>query len=447
MQYFKLDQGLIILNLIGNNKKHFKQTLDKLTYKLNIMINILKLPGLIIVLILHVSCSSSQQPENKVTPNEPIINNRNFLYGIGEPLYLRVSEKDIDVDKAVETMHLLGVKCLRLWMLMPVILQTPSTPIAQTVEIYKTIIDKCTKRGIVVIGMSHSWTYDKTWLGLPNRSTNLNSDYMKWMINYFEKSWNTMAVTFPEINYWEIANETDGDTFLHKLGYDLDKTKVFSFQEKADITTDLMYYSSRGIHEAKQNAKVIMPAPSPVSNTNYYGFEKGVIEDFIGKIYANIKSGGWPSKNPRDYFQIANWHPYYLKTGWVFSSVDDEWLAINNRIYNVFKINGDSGIPVFLTEFGYSDRGIAANDTIQSEWLTKALKYVKEDMPYVSTFNVFRLFDSPRDASWGGVDQVYFGLFHINGDVANGFTIQPKGKGNAYANFIGAGRNIYELSK
>ena len=416
------------------------------------MKNIFKLLFISVMFFTQVSCAKNtdQKPEeNQFPPAEPFKYKRDLLFGVCEPLYIRALSEDVDVKTEVETMYLLGIRSVRLWMETTTVLISPSQPNDQAVRLYKEIIDECKNKDIVVIGMSHSWNYlqnYQNYLSLPDRNSDLNSDYMKWMVNTFEKTWETMAATFPEIEFWEIANETNGDAFLHKLGYDSDNTKVFTYQQKADITTDLMYYGSRGIHQANQQAKVVMPAASPVASAYYYGFEKGVIENFIGKIYANIKSGKWPSKNPRDYFQVASWHPYYLKTGWVEPPVDDQWLTINNQIYEVIKSNGDEGVPVFLTEFGYSDLGSQSKDSLQSIAMTKALKYVKEDMPYVNIINVFRLFDSPRDSIWGGDYQVYFGLFHISGNVTDGYTIQPKEKGKAYANFIGAGRDIYKFS-
>lgn len=394
---------------------------------------------LILLFVTQNSCNSDiDEPADEDLQDlhleEPFIHNRDLLYGIGEPLYIRVHEGDVNIDSALNLMGELGIKSFRLWMEMPVIIDQNLRPFDEVVAIYKYILEECRKRDIVVIGMSHSWTYKNTYLGLPDRDISVDSDYLKW-INYFENSWETMANLFPEINYWQIANETNNDDKIHKVGFYSDNTRVFSYQEKADITTDLLYYGSRGIHRANPNAKVVFPPPSPVANASYYGFENGVIQDFTSIIYDNIRSGEWPSTNPRDYFNIASWHPYYLKTGWIEPMVDDQWVAINHQIYNVFKRNEGGDIPVFLTEFGYSDLGNNSLDSLQAVWLTKALKYVKEDMEYVNIFNVFRLFDSPRDASWGGEYQIYFGLFHI--DVNNNFTIQAKEKGRAYANFIG----------
>ena len=375
--------------------------------------------------------------------------NRDLLWGMCEPLYLRALKGDISVEAEVDIMYQLGVTSVRLWMEVPVLLNSPTQANVQAVAFYKQIINKCQYYGITVIGMSCEWNYLDDYLynrSLPDRDTNLNSDYMQWMVYTWKPSWNTLAATFPEIKLWEIANETNNDGGLHKLGYSSNNSLVFTYQQKADITTDLMYYSNLGIKQANPQALVVMPGASPVANGSYFGFDNGVIESFISKIYANINSGNWPSTNPRDYFGVASWHPYYVKVGWTTPPVDNQWLAINNQIYNVCQTNGDDGVPVFLTEFGYSDQSVYSNDVWQASSITTALNYIKNDMLYVNAVNVFRLFDSPRDSIWGGANEVYFGLFHINGNVAEGYTVEPKEKGKAYANFIGAGRDIFKYS-
>ena len=417
------------------------------------MKNIFKFLVLIVMLTSLVSCKKTQDPvqeEIQFPPAGPFKYNRDLLFGMCEPLYLRALTGDIDVEAEVDIMYQLGIRSLRLWMEIPVVLNSPTQANPQVVSLYKQIISECKKKDIVIIGVSTSWNYLDEYRynrSLPDRNTDPNSDYMKWMVNTWEKNWNTMAATFPEIEFWEIANETNNDVGLHKLGYSTDETKVFTLQEKADITTDLMYYSSLGIHQGNIQAQVVMPGASPMASSFFYGFERGVIESFISKMYANIKSGKWPSKNPRDFFDVACWHPYYTKIGWIMQAVDDEWLAINNKIYDVCKTNGDDGVPVFLSEFGYSDLGINSKDVWQAVAMTNALNYIKNDMPYVKVVNIFRLFDSPRDGAWGGQTEIYHGLFRINGDMVTGYTVIPKEKAKAYANFIGAGRDIYKYSK
>jgi len=64
---------------------------------------------------------------------------------------------------------------------------------------------------------------------VPSRNLTEGSPYKKFL-NRYEKSWETLAKTFPNITMWEIGNEYNLHIFLHPQ--------------------DLLYYGSLGIHTA-----------------------------------------------------------------------------------------------------------------------------------------------------------------------------------------------------
>ena len=53
---------------------------------------------------------------------------KNRLYGIGEPVWLRDSKKEINGVEAVEVMDAIGFGSFREWMHIPWVLENPTTP-------------------------------------------------------------------------------------------------------------------------------------------------------------------------------------------------------------------------------------------------------------------------------------------------------------------------------
>ena len=145
----------------------------------------------------------------------------------------------------------------------------------------------------------------------------------------YKQSWKTLAKAFPEIQYWEVGNETNHNPFLHPTTYTTRKT-TFSTEEKAQITVDMVYYAAMGIREANPDAVIIFPGMAAVN-----GFDG--IRSFLNSAYTYIESGNaLGGTDPDAYFDAVAWHMYYFST----SFTSENWLNGNNSIYQVMKDHG-----------------------------------------------------------------------------------------------------------
>lgn len=332
---------------------------------------------IVVTVVIGVFLYSHYPTESK---HEPSIE----LFGMAEPLTLRHVWEGFDVQRSFETLRLLGVTRLREWTWMRAFLinQTTVNPIFE--ETLNLVISEMRASNITIMGMSQdfpSWMtgIDGDLQAVPYRNTTPGSDYMRFLEMY-KKSWETLARAFPNITMWEIGNEFNIDAFLHPQGFNetIPDSPRFSVQEKADITTDLLYYGSLGVHEGNPNAKTVLGGLAP--DPSIAG-----IADFLEMIYKNIKSGLWPSTDPIDYFQIACWHPYL----WDKEPTDSNWVNPNKAIHDVMKHYGDENKRVVFSEFGYSDN-LTSRENISS-YLLKAFQLAMDNLPWLDTIYWFRL--------------------------------------------------------
>lgn len=245
-----------------------------------------------------------------------------------------------------------------------------------------------------------------------------DAHYKEWMESVYLHT-KTIVALFPEIKMWEMGNEMNSEVFFHPNGYDASGGLTqgsggFEWDEHVKVYTDYMYYMTKGIHEVN---------PQNVAFTGGYAFKNGAIGNyesiawFIEDTYSLIKSGSAPttlpesarSKNPRDFFDGLSWHPYATKKD---VGVDKRWLDGNNMIYKVAIDNGDEGIPVIFTEFGFH----ATEEQTElyekeMEWMETAYEYMLNDMPYVVACCAFRLYRCKSLVSWGGSRQDFWGYF------------------------------------
>lgn len=92
---------------------------------------------------------------------------------------------------------------------------------------------------------------------------------------------------------WEIGNEYNLHQFLHPLGYNKsDSNTWFNYSDTVDITTDLLYYGSRGINASNPNATTVMGGLVPGGN----GIQD--IENFLRSIYENIEGANGIAQIP-----------------------------------------------------------------------------------------------------------------------------------------------------
>ena len=262
------------------------------------------------------------------------------MYGVGEPL--RGSNvSDFDQEKTTDLVEMLNAKSYRMWFgndmfegwrwnapLDEFVIST------STKESYNKILSDLREAGVMEItGMGHylpvvpSTVSDGMNYYVPVRGS---EDYQEFLDKIYE-IWYQMALTFPQVDVWEIGNETN-HTYIKYVDY-----TYVSYDELAAINTDMLYYAFKAIKDANPKAKVITPGFAPVSsyhnsNTNNeneditkvdYGIDSIAI--FLDKIYNNIKSGSYPYHNnskyvneyktdPDYYFDGVAYHPYDIGT-------------------------------------------------------------------------------------------------------------------------------------
>ncbi|MEM2937582.1 MAG: hypothetical protein QXJ63_03455 [Candidatus Bathyarchaeia archaeon] len=319
------------------------------------------------------------------------------LFGVGEPITARHVRENLSLQQSFKTLKSLGVRRLREWIWMGAFLINETTLNQTFAETLNLIVSEMMANNITVLGMSHDFPSWMTGIegdsqAVPYRNMTPGSGYMKFLESYRE-SWKTLAEAFPDITMWEIGNEFNIDMFLHPPDF---PNSTFSFQEKADITTDLLYYGSLGVHEGNPKAKTVLGGLAPDQ-----------IAHFLERLYVNIKSGQWPSKDPDDYFQIACWHPYLFHEEPTYSN----WVIPNNDVYNVMKCYGDGGKQVFFSEFGYSDHKILREKV--SNYLVKAFQLAKDNFPWLETIYWFRLID-PEPATISVNNPPGYGLINLD---------------------------------
>lgn len=369
------------------------------------------------------SMKAGNEDTVKITDSSTLKVERDLFYGVGYCAYEAQVWHGRNVSPEIEAMEEIGAKTLRLWMCSNYIMDDPKTFKDKDVEIMKKIIADVQGRGIQIIGMNNAWfSGSNDYMAVPMRNLKEGSNYEKFLLNY-EETWYQMAKKFPEITIWEIGNEWNGDTFLHPYEYE-SSGLIYTFSEKVDITTDMLYYASKGIHRANPEAMTVLGGLIDVYEDGY-----GNAKNFLEKIYMNIESGEWASENPDDYFQIAAWHPYNHS-----GAPNEAWIERQKEIYQVILDHEGHDKVVLFTELGLSDYGNAQTDAGQKDAVKTTLTLIKDKLPFVQSVHWFRMFDEASASSWGGAFETGFGLF-TEPDKNGEFTL--KSKGEAYLEMSG----------
>ena len=393
---------------------------------------------------------------------------REFFYGVGEPLVQRQRDHGIPAAACLDLADGLGCKAYRAWMHLTEVLLDPRTPNETEVEMNKKLLSRAKELGMEVTAMSHEWFLpdgckQHTGHAMPARDLTPGSQYMK-TLEMLEQSWYTMVSIFPEVDIWEVGNEWNLNAFLHPDGFLDGGIEPFSADEKADISVDLMYFSAKGIRRANPNAKVA--SFSPALSTpglggdmpDYLPVMYGVAWTF-DKIYRRIRSGEFWSDNTDDYFDIVSWHPYVFTNKDVeekdlFLDVDEPdqlWKSYNDAAYKVMKKYGDGHKEVILTETGFTDCGNPEWEKRYASYNEKLLTIAKE-LPYVRTLHNFRLLNEEamlqragiEDNQIGGLTEVYFGLFT---DPSGDAGCKPRERAYAIQRMTGSKADLNEIGK
>ena len=305
---------------------------------------------------------------------------------------------------AVE-MEKLNIESVRIWSHFCWILNPDLTVKQKVADGYHTLYRELKAHGVrEIVAMSHYWFLPEERFGTMdcalcyNRDLTPGSRYLRFL-DLFEESWFRLVTEFPEVSAWEIGNELNHKAFIKKV----DGTD-FSWEERIDIATDMMFRGTRAVRRANPSAKVIMPGLAPV-NRNSEGVimeciaaEYDGIIDSVRETYSNIRSGRFGSKNPRDFFDALAWHPYFAKQDakgeWYFCEPDEEWTNLNRCIYQVAVEAGDEGVECYLTEYGQNDWGNAEEDKKLISYVKKGYSLIHEELPFVTAVHAYRFCDS-----------------------------------------------------
>ncbi|HEY8391087.1 MAG TPA: hypothetical protein VIL26_09145 [Clostridia bacterium] len=388
---------------------------------LNYIISIL----LLICMVLGVvGCKKDNpNPNSKDEYNQDAFTiDKYYLYGISTPIKQDMNN-GASLNNQTYLIGALGATSHRAWMhLTDVLILDEDNNISintSAASEFHTIYQQLRFRAVEqIIAMNHTWFLPNNQSnptgGVPNRDTTEGSDYMEFL-KLYEKCWYAVAEEFPEIKYWQVGNEFDQDKYIHPLNYDsATGINTFTTEEKAKIAVDMMYYASKGIYAANSDAMVVMPGIGSDKS-----IDDGSLKNFLTLIYSNIKSGQFPagkekSKDTNKYFLVLAWHPHIPDekvgdTDWIKTS----WKSINDEIFSVASANGDGYKKVFFTEFGISDYGRDELDTLAANSFQAAFETM-QNMNYLESCHVFRLFEDATAINWGTEKDIYYGLFTEN---------------------------------
>lgn len=300
--------------------------------------------------------------------------NQKYLYGMDYILFEGLGN-GIDYVKGVELLNNLGVKSLRHWMHVNWFMDDELNLKEDNIATMRAMLNELGKYDFQIIGMNHNnFNYTGLTSAKPPRNTEEGSYYMQWL-ELYEESWYQLALLFPEITIWEIDNETNNGDFMYSTeGGD------FSLSTMTDISTDMFYYGSKGVHRANPNAITVMG-----------GFVTWNGEAFLEGVYENIKSGefGEGSTNPDDYFQALAWHPYTN----AFNA--ERFIEDNQALYDIVLRYEKKHKTVYFTELG--NWTATQSEEVAAEYLAQVYKVTKESLPFVESIHYYRMFDNIID--------------------------------------------------
>ena len=368
-----------------------------------------------------------------------------YLYGIGE-VFEGAIDDAVRPEQTQELIAAMGFQSMRLWMHHKKLFRSDENDEIffeeEALKRFHNYADALTERGVKhLVSMNHSYLYPAQFDGDRESECEVplpkTACYLKFL-QMIERSYELIAREFPEISYYEVGNEVNMHRFIAKPHFPVGKISereydpqyCYTRREKAEITADICYYARRGIKKGNPNAFVVLPAPTP-----FFGYTD--CAEFVEEIYLSIESGRFPTGLKADtdadhYFEVLAWHPYNFG--------GDSSIFVNgcNEIYAVAVKHGDLGKKVFITEFGYHDFDFVQSgrcktkeeaDALQASFLYTDFKAFREELPYVETVHIFRLYD------WvaGPGIEIDFGLFTSPAQTGK---IAPKEKGKAMYKII-----------
>ena len=164
---------------------------------------------------------------------------------------------------------------------------------------------------------------------------------------------------------------------------------------------------------------------------------------YLTNVFSELQSGQYPSvceeksNQQKDFFEVMNFHPYSLKTG----EIDEGWLQGQKRLHAVMQSFGVEDMPVWYTEFGWSDFARDSEKELIGGRFLKAFEVVNQELPFVKKIFLFRLCTLADRLECEGEDN--FGLTYNVFDEAH--SGEPKPVAIALAKYING--DDYDVSR
>ena len=362
------------------------------------------------------------------------------FFGIGEVFGDTGGALDpgITNDWIADMAGALGMKTFRMWVnygaLYTVDENNELTPNRAQFAIIRDAVDKLKAAGVEnFLSMTTSFIYPADY---PTTTNYVVPDPYEEYETYLEflelqqKGYMLFAQEFPEVLYYETANEPEFGGCIHKNGYThagsdiVNANYMYTQYDQVRIVADMCWYATAGLRQVSPNAKVTNPSLCGLTNT----------PDYLDALYDAIESKALPvgqeksDTDPDNYFQVLNWHPYTFGS----DTVTEAWLDLQKEIYQVAIDHGDDGTPVWFSEFGWTDYGEEFRQETIADGYIGFYDMVRKEMPWLQVAIAFRLTTLyTQDISLG---ENNFGIMYNPDDPINGG--KPKPAAIAIAKYI-----------
>lgn len=291
---------------------------------------------------------------------------------------------------------------------------------ASCISLLDKVVNYSNERGIYLdVGVQGApeWANGSRDSGfIPGNGDPANPAFQQFVSYYGDFMSQLVSQYKDRIYYWEIWSEPDSNW---RVGWSA------RAEYKAAGYAYLLKQTYVKVKAANPDAVVIMGGPTAWFSDIY-----------IKKLYA---------EGARNYFDIANIHPYtWNKWGDSNKPSQSALFARIGSMRATMDANGDNTKPIWITELGWSTRGNNSNRVVtesqQTEYIIDAIETLKSHYPSVQVVHFFRLMDRQWYASTDL--EAGFGLLYTNAyrdGVSTGHArYDPKPSFYALKNYLSA---------